>query len=164
MDLRYSFHIASFFGTGQLAGASASPGGNGRAAKGIVVGTPQSGFWRRVKLEDREIVQTSAQIGVMMQKETDLEKYLGVVAGSLPVEEVPDPPYDPAADKRLHWPVKKPHPKSYRKPAFIPCPKCLRIRMDDLGRAVVVSATRDRLAYFRCKCCQHTFKLPLKQD
>lgn len=100
-------------------------------------------------------------------EESELEKYLGVVAGSIPgipeEDPIPAAPYDPASDDRIHWPKSKPLPTSYEKPKLIPCIKCLRIRLDNLGQAVMLTHTRDGIAYFRCKGCGENFKLAVTE-
>lgn len=66
---------------------------------------------------------------------------------------------------RYKWPKGKPlpthHIKASREPT--PCPKCLRIRFDNLGQAVVCTSSGRDVAWFRCKACGHPWPLPVKQ-
>lgn len=57
------------------------------------------------------------------------------------------------------WPKDKPLPTTYPKPAITPCQKCLRLRRDDGRQAVVQKARSHSISYFRCRVCNHSFKL-----
>lgn len=70
----------------------------------------------------------------------------------------------PVIDARLVWPADKKLPKSYDSQKRTPCPKCLRLYDDDFYRAVLVISRSRALAYFRCRCCGHRFKLYVKQQ
>ena len=82
---------------------------------------------------------------------------------------IQEPPVD-TQDVRLSardlkfWPKKKKLPgfklKVERRP--MPCPKCRRIRLDDLSQAAVCTSSGAALVWFRCKACGHKWCLPVK--
>lgn len=80
---------------------------------------------------------------------------------------LPDPPKlrRPAIpfDGRVRfWPEEIPQPSAYEK-QLIPCPACRALYMEDLySQAVVLRSTDEGLAYLRCRCCEHAFKLPIR--
>jgi DNA-directed RNA polymerase subunit RPC12/RpoP len=69
----------------------------------------------------------------------------------------------PAGNPREFWPEGKPMPKKYKKRAPIPCPRCSRVLLPNLGQAVVAEGgiTKD-FAYLRCKACKHRWTLPVQ--
>ena len=44
----------------------------------------------------------------------------------------------------------------------MPCPNCRRVRLDNLGQAVICTHAGDTLAFFRCKACDHRFQMPVR--
>ena len=64
------------------------------------------------------------------------------------------------------WPAGKPLPGVYRKPSreVLPCPRCLRVLLDNNGQAVGCVSSGSTLAFFRCKACGHTWKLPVRES
>ena len=68
----------------------------------------------------------------------------------------------PERDDRYVWPDGKPLPATYLKLRPLPCPKCRRVRMDDMGQAVSTRAVNTGVAYLRCRICEHTWKLPIE--
>ena len=66
---------------------------------------------------------------------------------------------------RTFWPKGEPMPGSYRKMRRepMPCPKCRRVRLDDLGQAVLVTNSGCGLAWFRCRGCDHRWSLPVEE-
>ncbi len=65
---------------------------------------------------------------------------------------------------RTFWPVDRPLPTAYFRQT-IPCPKCLRVLLDDLGQAVVVRSIWRGVVYLRCRGpgCAHEWKLPERE-
>ncbi len=82
-----------------------------------------------------------------------------------------------AAQKRHYWPEGDALPTHYAKRRPLPCPKCFRVLLNSLAQAVVCTSSgsvveRDdkgnqlraqRIASFRCKACEHIWKLPVKE-
>lgn len=71
-------------------------------------------------------------------------------------------PEAPKPDPKF-WPKDTPHPEHYTR-TVIPCAKCGRIQLPNGGRAVVVKATDKTIVYLRSKCCNHHWKLELKES
>ena len=73
----------------------------------------------------------------------------------------------PVPEDRGLWPKDKPMPTQYIKTPFqvIPCPNCRRIYQTTggYGQAVVCTSSGFDRAAFRCRCCNHTFTLPVKR-
>lgn len=59
------------------------------------------------------------------------------------------------------WPDDKPLPKVYVKRKKMPCPSCRRVLTDSLGQCVVMTSSAKTFGYFRCKCCNHRWQLPV---
>lgn len=66
---------------------------------------------------------------------------------------------------RYFWPKDKPLPKEYAKAPrqIVPCPKCRRIFLDNMGQAVACKSSGADVAYFQCKACDHSFKLAVRE-
>lgn len=76
---------------------------------------------------------------------------------SRPVQDVSFAEIQFATRGKTHWPDGLPMPTSIGR-QLVPCPKCRRIRKDDLFQAVVVTSSRAGFAYMRCRCCGFRFK------
>ena len=63
------------------------------------------------------------------------------------------------------WPPKVEIPKVYlkvrRQPP--PCPSCRRVRTDEGRQAAVCKSSGNNVAWFRCKCCGHSWALPVQE-
>jgi len=71
---------------------------------------------------------------------------------------------DPPLDDRRYWPHDMPLPEVYQRQR-IPCPECRRLHLDDgWTQAVVAMSVRSDLAYFRCRGCEHRFKMVVSSD
>lgn len=44
----------------------------------------------------------------------------------------------------------------------MPCPNCLRVRMDTGSQSVVVTSSRRDVMWFRCRSCGYRWSLPVK--
>lgn len=63
---------------------------------------------------------------------------------------------------RSYWPKGEDLPSFYIKRSAIPCPKCMRILLDSGHKAVVVQGLTDTVANMRCRACNNTWMLPVK--
>ncbi len=86
------------------------------------------------------------------------------IATQEPIIETHEPQYEKRADVRF-WPEKAKLPQVYRKPRreLLPCEKCRRVYLDDLKQAVECRSSGGDIAWFRCKACGHTWKLPVER-
>lgn len=73
---------------------------------------------------------------------------------------LPGPGKPTGPEDRRFWPADKPLPTVYARPP-IPCERCRRVLADDMGRAVIVVSRPAGLAWLRCRCCRHRWKLPV---
>lgn len=69
---------------------------------------------------------------------------------------------DRSKDDRIFLPENKPLPTHHVKREIMPCPKCRRLRMDDMNQATVCNGTQGTIAFYRCRSCQHRWKMPVK--
>lgn len=92
------------------------------------------------------------------------------VPGEIHIPEPPvgreDPPVtSPVTPDRRFWPLDRPTPTVWirirRMP--LPCPKCRRVLLDDGGQNSVCKGTHQTIAYFRCKSCQHVWKMKVQE-
>ena len=74
---------------------------------------------------------------------------------------------EPGPDKTgwpYFWPPGKAYPSRYVRQQ-IPCPRCRRLHLDNLSQAACCIATQPTpppgVAYFRCRACEHRFKLSM---
>jgi len=51
-------------------------------------------------------------------------------------------------------------PTHYRVRRTYPCPSCKRVQTDHASQAVICEGLHHGLAYLRCRCCGHRYKLP----
>lgn len=63
---------------------------------------------------------------------------------------------------KIYWPKYREMPTHYSKPKPLPCPKCKRVRLDNLGQCCVVMRTGKSIVYMRCKNCAHRWQLPVR--
>ena len=84
---------------------------------------------------------------------------------ALPVETQEPPVETQEPPDRYHWPVGVPIPDVYlkvrRQPP--PCPECRRVRTDEGGQSSVCQSSGSDVAWFRCKCCGHSWPLPVRE-
>lgn len=54
----------------------------------------------------------------------------------------------------------------YWKPqkALVPCPECRRLQLDSGSQACVSNGDHGGVAFMRCRACNHTFKVPVKEQ
>lgn len=60
------------------------------------------------------------------------------------------------------WPEGVPLPATYQKRPLVPCRKCRRLLLDDLGQAVVCKCTANGKAYLECRACGEKFELAVE--
>lgn len=72
------------------------------------------------------------------------------------------PPPAPHNHRPKFWPKGQPTPTSYIRRQPIPCPRCLRLRLDDGSQSVSCTSTGQDVAFFRCKACEHRWKLAVR--
>ena len=65
-------------------------------------------------------------------------------------------------NRKLFWPKGEELPTHYRKPRPLPCPRCLRVRLDSLGQCCVVRGFSGSIAYMRCRSCSHLWAMPVR--
>lgn len=75
-----------------------------------------------------------------------------------------DPVVETRDDRRRFRPEGEPPPTEYIKAQrqILSCPQCRRERLDNGGQAVECKSSGTDLAYFRCKVCDHQWKLSVK--
>ena len=61
-----------------------------------------------------------------------------------------------------YLPSSSPLPEYYVRHPAIACRKCRAVNMADGGKAVRLSATKESVAYLRCKACGGGFSLPIR--
>ena len=111
------------------------------------------------------LLPIDAAIAAKLRAEADLVEYNAKAASARvdrdfhrsEIERLSRPP---DRDRRF-WPADKPLPDFYIKQA-VPCPKCRRIRSDDGGRATICTSSGAAVAFFRCRCCEHRWKMAVK--
>lgn len=79
-----------------------------------------------------------------------------------PLVEVQDVPIDRTRDPRFVLPPDKPLPTHHQKRQVMPCPQCRRIQMDMGAQATVCMSSGDVVAFYRCRCCNHRWQMPVK--
>lgn len=93
----------------------------------------------------------------------DVEKDSGEGREEAKREEEPDPEPDKTGWPYF-WPLGKAYPSRYVRQQ-IPCPRCRRLHLDNLSQAACCIATQPTpppgVAYFRCRACEHRFKLSM---
>jgi len=72
----------------------------------------------------------------------------------------------PVLEDRRYWPRGKRMPRviKKRRRELVPCPNCRRVLLDDMGQAVVCTSSGDDVAWFRCRACEHRFKLGVEVE
>lgn len=80
-----------------------------------------------------------------------------------PPERLEEEPKNEKAGWPYFWPPGKAMPSRYARQEALPCPACRRVHLDTLSRAVACMATQPSpapgMAYFRCRACEHRWKL-----
>lgn len=83
-----------------------------------------------------------------------------------------DPPVDhgrhplpPPERDRCFWPEGAKLPGFYYKTRrqMVPCPGCRRLLTDDGGQAAICTSSGRLIVWFRCRCCDHRWQLPVKE-
>lgn len=65
-----------------------------------------------------------------------------------------------------YWPEHEPLPVVWmkaRRQRLLPCPKCKRVTLDNMGQAAACTHSGNGLAYFRCRACGHRWKLSVQR-
>lgn len=109
---------------------------------------------------DEVVPNVIAELGRMM----DFIRRNGLLAAYRAESAAADVPPTPHNHRPKFWPKDQPTPNSYikarRQP--IPCPRCLRLLLDDGGQAISCTSSGRDVAFFRCRACGHRWKLAVK--
>ena len=81
-----------------------------------------------------------------------------------PDEVVQPKPHDPATDPRFTWPKETPMPEYHIRRVPMPCPKCRRVLLDNSSQATICRSIFDDFAYYQCRNCKHSWKMPVKES